>query len=398
MVLFKKEELKILWLFYVELFISKLFFILPGFMVVYFIGLNLNMFQISLLIAVWPLFSLISDIPTGAIADLYGRKFSVLLGLLLSFIGFLILYFYSNYYIILGVMAFIGIATSLISGAYDAWITDLINKKNKKLLHSYFAKSMSLASMGLVISGLVGAYFVKNFGINIIWLATSISYFISFIMLLFAKEYYIKKKSTFVESIKQVNKKTKISLTYAYQIKPLRYILIAGMILVFASAFSNTLTWTPLLKSLGYPDYAFGYFISAISFIGILAPLISLKLMKKEQERTFILYSLIGLTAFIFGIIIVKNIPLAFFIILGLSIFQYIIYPVRGVYFQKFIPSKLRATIGSIDYSLGSLMEIISMPLVGLLVDLIGPKYTILVSGFIIIPAILIYIKLKKLE
>ncbi|MCK4999260.1 MAG: hypothetical protein KAS23_06990, partial [Anaerohalosphaera sp.] len=73
-----------------EKLISKLFYILPGFMVVYFTGLNFSMFQISLLIAAWPLATLIFEIPTGAFADIYGRKFSVLLGLFLQFMIILI--------------------------------------------------------------------------------------------------------------------------------------------------------------------------------------------------------------------------------------------------------------------------------------------------------------------
>jgi DHA3 family tetracycline resistance protein-like MFS transporter len=399
MVFFEKEELKLLWPFYLEVLVSKLFFILPGFMVVYFTGLGLSMFQIGLLISVWPLFSLIFDIPTGAVADIYGRKFSVLIGVLLSSICFLILYFNSNYYVILTVMAFVGISFTFVSGANDAWITDLINKKNKNLLHNYFAKSMSLASIGFVISGLVGAYFVKNFGINIIWLATSISFFISFVILLFGKEYYVKKKNVSLKkSISNVVKKTKLSLKYSYNNKALFLILIAGIIMVFAGSFSSTLTWTPLLKNFGYPDYAFGYFISAISAVGIIAPLLSMKLLKKGQERRFLLFSFFGVMIFIFGIIFVINIPLAFFMILGLSFFQYISNPVSNVYFQKYLPTKLRATIGSIESTFISSIGIISLPLVGLLVDLIGPKYTIFISGFLMIPGIIIYYKLKKFD
>lgn len=398
MIFFQKGELKLLWPFYLETFISKLFYILPGFMVIYFLSLNLSMFQIGLLVAFWPLFSLIFDIPTGAIADVYGRKFSVLLGILLTGIGFLVLYFFTDYYIILGVMAFIGVAFTFISGANDAWITDLINKKNKKLLHGYFAKSMSLASIGFVISGLMGAFFVKFFGIRIIWLATSISFFASFIILLFAEEYYTKNKTTLLRSIWDIKRQTSISLTYSYKNKALFLILVGAIVLIFASSFSSTLTWTPLLKSFGYPDYAFGYFISAISFIGIFAPLISTKLMKKGQERRFILINLFGVTAFTFGIIFVTNIPLAFFMILGLSFFQYIINPASSVYFQRFIPSKLRATIGSIESAFISLFGIISLPLVGFLADSIGPKATIFISGFIMIPGIIIYFLLKKFD
>lgn len=398
MVFFQKNELRFLWPFYLESLISKLFYILPGFMAVYFIRLGLNMFQISLLFAVWSLFSFIFDIPTGAIADIYGRKFSVLLGTFLMASGFLAIYFFTNYFIILGVIAFIGLSSTFISGADEAWATDLINKKNKNLLHSYFAKTMSFGSIGFVVSGLIGAFFVKSLGIGIIWLATSTSLFVSFFVLIFAKEYYSKKEITFGKSIKNIKNQTKTSIKYCYHKKALFYIILAGFFLVFASSFSNLVTWTGLLKNLNFPDYAFGYFMFAIGFIGIFAPLISIKLMKSNNKRNLILFSSIGLIIFIFGIIFAYNLVLVFIMVLGFSFFQYIIIPAKSTYFQKFIPTRLRATIGSINSMLVSLVGIIALPIAGFLADSIGPKYTIFISGFIMIPAIVIYYKLKEFD
>lgn len=398
MALFEKNELSLLWPFYLESLISKLLYILPGFMAVYFIGLGWNMFQISLLFAVWSLFSLIFDIPTGATADNYGRKFSVLLGIFLMAIGFLSIYFFTNYFVILGIMAFIGISSTFISGADEAWATDLINKNNKNLLHKYFAKSMSFSSIGFVISGLIGAFLVKSFGINIIWLATSISFFASFIVLLFAKEHYVKNKTTLLKSVFDIKRQTKISIEYIYNKKTLFYLILAGFFLVFASSFSNLVTWTGLLKSLNFPDYAFGYFMSAIGIIGIFAPLISIKLMKSNQERKFILFSSTGLMIFIFGIIFAYNLVLVFIMILGLSFFQYMITPAKSTYVQKFIPSKIRATIGSINSMSVSVVGIIALPIAGFLADSIGSKYTIFLSGFIVIPAIILLILLKKYD
>ena len=137
--LFKKSELRVLWPFYLEPFVVGFLSIFPAFMVLYFRELGFSFFQLSLLLAAIPFFSLIFEIPTGAIADLYGRKFSVVLGVFLQAVGFLLLFFFTNYYSLILIMAFLGIASTLVSGAEEAWITDLINKKNKNLLKYYFA-------------------------------------------------------------------------------------------------------------------------------------------------------------------------------------------------------------------------------------------------------------------
>ena len=72
--------------------------------------------------------------------------------------------------------------------------TDLIKKEGKNFLHEYFAKSRSIDSFGLVISGILGAFLVKQFGVSIIWIAAGISFFVTFLLLGFAKEHFIKRK------------------------------------------------------------------------------------------------------------------------------------------------------------------------------------------------------------
>lgn len=397
MVFFKNGELKILLPFYLECF-SRILFILPGFMVIYFLGLGLNLFQIGILLAVWPLFALIFEIPTGAIADLYGRKFSVLTGIFLQAIIFLMFFFYHDYYLMILFMGLIGIFSTFVSGADKAWVTDLINKKDKRLLHDYFSKSLSFTSIGFVVSGLLGAIFVKFFGINIIWLVTSLGFFLSFFIMLFAKEEHIKKRIRLKGSFNDVNKKTIDSIKFSYKKKILFYILIASLIFSFALNFSTIVTWTPLLKNFSFPDYAFGYLISFIALIGVIFPLVSRKLLRQGKEREFIIKTLIGLILFSIIFILVNNMIFALIAISGLCIFNYSMIPTKNVYFQRFIPKNLRATINSIDSMLASLAITISYPLVGLLTDILGPKITIFISGLIMIIPLVIYLFIKRLE
>src|SRR3989344_1277986 len=81
---FKQGELKLLWLFYLDALISPMLFFMPAFIIIYFRNLGFSLFQISLLTMMMPLLMLLFEIPTGAIADVYGRKFSVLLGALIQ--------------------------------------------------------------------------------------------------------------------------------------------------------------------------------------------------------------------------------------------------------------------------------------------------------------------------
>ena len=70
--------------------------------------------------------------------------------------------------------------------------------------------------------------------------------------------------------------------------------------------------------------------------------------------------------------------------------------PVWMTYFHRFIPSKMRATIGSMEGMLRSLAGVIALPLTGLLVDTIGGRLTIFVSTLLSIPIIILYTRIKE--
>ena len=140
-------------------------FFMPAFYVIYFMDLGFSLFQISLLMAMMPLFMLLFEIPTGAIADIYGRKFSVILSYIIQGFAYILIFFLDNFYALLFAFALIGFGSTFISGAKEAWVTDLINKDRKTFLHNYFVKRDSLCSAGLVVSGILGAFLVKSSGI-----------------------------------------------------------------------------------------------------------------------------------------------------------------------------------------------------------------------------------------
>src|SRR3989338_3354986 len=123
---FKQGKLEILKPCYLTDFLAYIFHFAPIFYVVYLSQLGFSLFHIGLLLAIIPLISLIFEIPTGAIADLYGRKFSVLLGYFLEGLSFLLLFFVNDFFSILAIFAFLGFAQTLSSGAKEAWVVDLI--------------------------------------------------------------------------------------------------------------------------------------------------------------------------------------------------------------------------------------------------------------------------------
>ncbi|MBM3234522.1 MFS transporter [Candidatus Pacearchaeota archaeon] len=395
MKLFEKQELKLLWPFYLDSLLSPMLFFAPAFMIVYLLGLNLNLFQIGIVMAIVPLAAVIFEIPTGAVADLYGRKFSVLLGYFLEAIIVLLLFFIKSYYGIFLLFGLMGFAATFSSGAKEAWIVDLV-KNHKSTVHNFFMKSRSLDAFGLIVSGILGAFIVKNFGISIIWIFAFFSFSVSILILLFSKENYKKKSVKISESYKNLRKQAKTSVKYGLKHHVIFYLLISGFIITFAVAFAEILGFIPFLKSLNFPDYAFGYFWSGIWAVTMISPFFSKFILKLGRERNLLIAFTLINSLVLAMIFFASNYILAIIIILLFYFFVGLKFPVYKTYFHKFIPSKLRATIGSMDGMISAFAAIIALPLGGYLIDLIGVRYVLVIAALLGIPTIIAYLLIRE--
>lgn len=383
MAFFKKGELKLLWPFYFEFLFARAISFVAPFLIVYFTDIGFNPAKIGIIMAVTSAFSLIFEIPTGAIADLYGRKFSVLLGYFLEGACYLLLFFFTSYSAILLISAMLGIAITLSSGAKDAWTTDLI--KSKTLLASFFAKSAIFMSASMVLAGLIGGLLVRLYGLSIIFPAATISFILSILVLLPAKENYKRRKIHIKKSFLELKKQALASIKYSSKHKTLSYFLLATGIMSIVFILAGNLSWTPLLLGKGLPKDSFGYLWSAMALVTVLASLTSNKFLKKNKEKKFMLIALTLFTISTIFVLILRSLWPLVGLLMIIIFFLDLQWPASRVYFHKFIPKRLRATIGSIESMVVALGGIIAPILTGYLVDLIGPANTIFVAGMLMI-------------
>jgi MFS transporter, DHA3 family, tetracycline resistance protein len=85
---------------------------------------NLTAFQLLLVAASLQGAILVSEMPTGVLADTYGRKRSVLIGLLLLGVGMSLSGAFANFWPILAGSLIWGFGYTFVSGAGEAWIAD----------------------------------------------------------------------------------------------------------------------------------------------------------------------------------------------------------------------------------------------------------------------------------
>jgi len=393
--IFKKDELKHLWPFYAERFIAHLLYFAPAFWILQF-NQYLSLFQIGILFSILSVSSFIFEIPTGAIADLYGRKFSVLLGYFLTALAVIFLSFVRNFSFLIFVFFLWGIAGTFISGAKESWVVDNLNYKRKKhLVKEFFIKEQSIILISLFLSGLLGAYVVSKLGLNIIWVFASFSYLITAILLIFIKEHKITKEKT--NKLSDLFKQSKKSIKYAWGHHVLFFFIFATFFIMFRDSFGGDLVWQPFLKNLGLPIYLFGFVFSASTLMGALIPFVSGKLLKIfKTERRYLIFLLIVTAILDFSVIFINSYIIALVILFLMFASIFMSMPVSQGFFHSYIPGKIRATVTSLNSMVIALAYALSYPLSGYLADIITPRYTIALGSIILIPAIFLYLKIKE--
>ncbi len=401
--MYKKEELKHLWKFYVINFTEHLFGLGVLIWIVYFVSKGFSFTEVSLALAIFSGTLFLLEVPTGAIADIFGRKRSVFLSFFLVALSSLLVPFVSGFLQLCALCFLWGGALTLASGADEALVIDYLHRKKRKdLIDDYYAKSASINQVGLFFSGLLltGLLFILNDSINFsaydkIWFIQAGGMFLVGLIALTIDEKIKKPKKQNITFLNTLHF-SKSGFSYVKNHKKLLKIFIGFSFFSFAGSLWY-FAYQPFLLNSGFEMKDFGWIESLTSIFGVFLPLFAIKLGKKFKDKYKLIY-FISLFKFIFMFTVLlffgPLFALTFYLIMGG--FGFFIFPILNPIIQKNIPSEKRATIGSIRNMFFSIGEIVPLLFAGLLVDLIGTKFTIIVSALFIIPLIWIFYSLRK--
>jgi len=128
---------------------------------------GLSQFQINSVLATYFLVLFLTDVPTGAFADLLGRRKSFVLGAFLRVSAFLLYFVAHHYYIFIIAESIDGIGTTFGNGAIDAWGVDALDDAGYDgLKDRLFSRISQLSTIGFMGSAMIGAYIAD---VNIAW-------------------------------------------------------------------------------------------------------------------------------------------------------------------------------------------------------------------------------------
>ncbi len=151
------------WLSYLISFLNKLGFFGPVAALFYLDWVHLNYTQMFIAEAIFSATVFLFEIPTGIIADKFGRKTSIILSGVFTTVGIYIFANSTSFLFIIVAQIIWGIGVTLLSGADNALLYDsLLELKEEKESKKYFARQDAAGTVGTVLGALVGGWFITK--------------------------------------------------------------------------------------------------------------------------------------------------------------------------------------------------------------------------------------------
>ncbi|MCK5822756.1 MAG: MFS transporter [Bacteroidales bacterium] len=216
----------------------KNFRFFDAFILLFFLETGLTFLQIGTIYTIREIFVNILEIPSGIIADSFGRRRTMIFSFISYIISFVIFYFATKYYLFVIAILFYAFGDAFRTGTHKAMIFEYLKIKHwedQKVY--YYGHTRSASQIGSAISSLVAAAIVFYTGtFRLIFICSIIPYFIDLLLMIsYPKELDGELKEFKTDLIKHQFKK--VFKTFIRSIKNIHILKITANLSVYSGFF-----------------------------------------------------------------------------------------------------------------------------------------------------------------
>ena len=371
----------------------KWFMIVMPIVVIFFQENGLSLQEVMILQGMYSFMVATMEIPSGYLADVFGRKNTLILGGIFCFFGFLIISLsFSFWYFIIGEII-LGIGSSFISGADSAILYDSLAESKKENEYTKVeGVAYGIGNFSEAIAGICGGL-LAEISLRLPWNVQVVvaGLIIPFTFLLVEPKKHQQNK--LAKSFKTIWQVVKFSLV---ENKTLKWLIILSSSIGFSTL---SLAWfaQPYFKSIDMPLKYFGF---AWAFLNLTTGFSSINAYRMQglfSKDSFLILLSLGISIPIFllsksttilGLILITTV----YIVRGLAT------PIMRTYINDLTPSNMRATVLSIRSFCIRVTFALMAPLMGWIVDIYSLGQSFLLLGIIVgITTVVASLKLKSL-
>jgi len=342
------------------------FYIATGTTVLFERRLGLSFAQIFTLDAIYMLMFILFEIPSGALADVIGRKKTLLGGLGVLVVAAFVTGSAQNFTHLLLSFLVWAIGFSLVSGSSEALIYDTL--KSEKRFHQVSGRALSFSVAGLALAGVVGPLlFSKDFRLP--YFASALPFVAAFLAMLAYREAAGESEGSpfsLRKHVLQIREGIKTAIGNHHILWST-----GALALVFAVSYTFTSLYQPYLTQVGFTVSQFAYILPLMFIAEALGGAWSEQISSRLGERitfwTNILF--LGASLLVMGLLASK------FVVPLLTVYgflQGVLRPLISTYANRHIEASHRATIISVQAMMSTVVAATLLFMFGFLTDRIG--------------------------
>ena len=317
--------------------------------------------EIGLLESIYHVFSMIFEVPSGAVADVFGRKKTLALSRVFAILSAIVMVLSNSFLTIALAMLFCALGNNLISGTREALAYDSLKLGGKQ--EDYLRYSSS----DLIVSQLCGSAAILMAGLAL-YLGYQKAYIIDVLISFLALAIALSMREVPAEGHENMKNRTRFREVFIESVRFLKESKRARTIIVIAAFFDSVVTLLGMfmqaaLPGAGLPEFLLGpaLFVMGLgSVIG--AKAVTLFKIKSYRKVTMIAAAaaLMNLGTALSGI---PAVMVAGCFLCGIVDSYY--YVCTDTVLNDMIPSGQRATLVSVNSLAFSIVMIVMSPLVG---------------------------------
>ena len=370
-------------------------------MIVYHIEIvHLNPLQLILVGTTLELACFIFEIPTGIVADVYSRKLSIVIGGVLTGVGFILEGSISSFIFVLVAQIVWGLGSTFISGSLEAWIAE--EEKNKDLDEIYI-KGAQAGQIGAFI-GIVLSTVIANFSVRLPIIVSGVLFIILalFLWLYMPENNFKPSVPGDLNTFKKMVYTFKSGLKFVKSKSIIMILLAVTLFYGLSSEGYDRLSNAHFLQDTTLPKLGNLSSVTWFGIFGILGMILSFivmhfmaKNLKNEDNRKngklLLCINILYISSMLI-FALTRNFSLMLIAYLATNTFRIINKPIFSAWLNGHIDDNSRATVLSINGQMNSLGQILGGPIIGIIATNISVSIGIVCTSLLVAPVLVLYI------
>jgi MFS family permease len=331
------------------------------------------------------------EVPTGVIADGWGRRVSFLLGTVTlavsTYLYYLLWQFSAPFWAWAVVSALLGLGFTFFSGAVEAWLVDALRFSGYEGgLESVLGRGQMVSGVAMLVGSVAGGVIAQSTNLGVPFLlrvGVLVAMFVVAFWLMHDVGFTPERSTRPLQATRAV---LSASIGNGLKNPPVRYVMLAAPFSFGVGIYVFYALQPYLLELFGDPRaYSVaGLAAAVVAGAEVLGGWMAPRVRRFVRRRTTVLILSSSVSALI--LIVLGFIQVFWVALLLLAIWALVAAvgtPVRQAYLNDMIASKQRATVLSFDSLMGSSGGIVVQPLLGRAADVYGYPLSLAIGGVI---------------